>query len=761
MKKRLVIECVLVILGMLLFGVGLASAGVSEVKAKAFHVAVNGDDGNAGSRVSPFGSIERARDAVRGYKSKHPTGDITVWIHGGTYQLKETLVFSLADSGNLNQRITYAAWPGEEPILSGSARVTGWKLLDHAPKDLPRVAQGKVWVADVSQLRQMKAKQKKSPSVASQMDRVARFFTLYQGRGQLPRARGEKFFLVKNSKRRRKISDNSYTPFLKNHMADWADISEGELMLIPDRSWVYNILPIEKIDLKRKRLITAVPGTYNLSRTRTHVQVPNTQIQNVLGLLDKPGEWMVDRRTNRLYLWPKNLVAGKPSDDIQVPVLTELIRVQGKTDYRGAKDTPVEYLTFKGLTFIHGDRIAWQGMTGWGVQHDWERFDTASAMLRFRGAENCAVEDCQFLDAGASGLRLDLHAQRNRIIGNKFHRLGGVGILLAGYGPGTKDVNRNNIVSNNHISHIGQLYAGSPAIFVWQSGGNRIDHNLIHDTPYVALVVTGRISWSKDGKAQCSRTVRWADVKQAGWTPSNLPKSWTTREKYLHARNNLVLRNEIHHVMQVCCDGNAIYVSGAGGGNRVIENYCHDSPSRHMNSAIRCDNDQHGTTIERNIIFRTGGDAEGFMSKGNNTIRQNLVIDLRSNSGRHRGYLRFFSGDIHGSIIEGNIFYSRDAKQTIIADGKPRGGKPATRFRQAHADYNLYFNEQLPHWGLEILTTHQKLGIEQHSIIADPMFVDIDKQNFQFRKGSPALKLGIAQPIQIKKIGLQGKYRRK
>ena len=43
-------------------------------------------------------------------------------------------------------------------------------------------------------------------------------------------------------------------------------------------------------------------------------------------------------------------------------------------------------------------------------------------------------------------------------------------ILLAGYGPGTKDVNKRNEVSSNYVHHTGRHYWGSPAIFVWQSG---------------------------------------------------------------------------------------------------------------------------------------------------------------------------------------------------------------------------------------------------------------------------------------------------
>jgi hypothetical protein len=96
-----------------------------------------------------------------------------------------------------------------------------------------------------------------------------------------------------------------------------------------------------------------------------------------------------------------------------------------------------------------------------------------------------SIEQCRFADSGAAAVRLDLHCRNNRIDGNVIERVGGVGVLLAGYGPGTKDVNTGNSVSGNHIHHIGELYWHSPAIFAWQSGSNRIANNLIHHTPVV------------------------------------------------------------------------------------------------------------------------------------------------------------------------------------------------------------------------------------------------------------------------------------
>jgi len=85
--------------------------------------------------------------------------------------------------------------------------------------------------------------------------------------------------------------------------------------------------------------------------------------------------------------------------------------------------------------------------------------------------------------------------------------------------------------------------------------------------------------------------------------------------------------NEISPVMEKLDDGNCTHVSGTGGQNVVRDNYLHDVPSFRVNAAIRCDDDQHGTIITGNLIWRTCG--EGLINKGNNTFVNNVVTDMR------------------------------------------------------------------------------------------------------------------------------------
>jgi hypothetical protein len=46
-------------------------------------------------------------------------------------------------------------------------------------------------------------------------------------------------------------------------------------------------------------------------------------------------------------------------------------------------------------------------------------------------------------------------------------------------------------------------------------------------------------------------------------------------------------------------------------------------------------------------------------------------------------------------------------------------------------------------------------GFDANSLVADPLFVDVAKDNYRLKPASPALKLGFV-PIPFDKIGLQG-----
>jgi len=408
---------------------------------------------------------------------------------------------------------------------------------------------------------------------------------------------------------------------------------------------------------------------------------------------------------------------------------------------------PVSGITFNKLTFTHTDRKAWgeyEQREGWGLQHDWDMFDSPTAMLRFRGAAYCQVVQCQFTQGGGSGVRFDLYAQKNQVLNSEFKHLGEAGILLVGYGPGTKDVNKHNNIINNHIHNFSEIMWHSPGIWAWQSGHNLIKNNYVHHNNYSSVLITCRVDPNQPKNAQGGRTIRHAEIpKNAKDKAGRIYEEWKIREPYLHGRNNLLEYNEITHTMQRMGDGNAFYVSGAGANNIVRYNYIHDNliPSKSI-FMLRCDDDQHETLFYGNIIDNNFGGS--IKSKGNNDVINNIITNME-------GYIAFSSYPSTGAVVKKNIIIANSIIEPVT--------KAKTRVEEQillssmKIDSNLYFHPTNKEWLNNYFEILRKGGNEKSSLFGNPLFINTKKGDFGFKEGSPALELGI-EPLNTSKMGL-------
>ena len=712
------------------------------IKADIF-VSPDGNDNWSGRKASPdasgadgpVASFARARDLVREIKAAGPARDIVVLFRGGVYRIEQTVVFSLDDSAAAGKTITYAAYGDETPVFSAGVPIAGWRRLEGDLPGLPAQARGNVWMARAPKGLRL-------------------FRTLYDGPDRLPRARTAGLVPAVQYPKPAGPDDSirMTMPFERGAMRAYENLKDAELVIRPMYPWVLNILPLESVDESECVAKTAVRATYPMGQVH-HARVePSAWVENVADGMLQMGNWMLDSARGVVYYWP---VGDGPSEQIVAPGLVELVRIEGQIDYEGPADQPTRGLVFKGLVFTHGDRLPQQAdKVGLGLQHDWEMFDSPTAMFRFRGAEQCTIEGCRFYNSGGSAVRGDLHCRQIRILDNVIEHIGGAGVLLAGYGPGTKDVNLDNIVSNNYIHHVGEIIWHSPAIFAWQSGHNRIAHNLIHNCPYTGIVVSGRISWNPTGKGDASRTVRWAELKRVFGAYQPPSFEWEYRQQFLHGRGNLVEYNDISYTNEILTDGNGIYISGAGGGNVVRGNFVHDNDSPHMAEGIRCDDDQHQTLIAGNVVYRTGGMGVGITSKGRNDIINNIIacpIEPKI----QRGMISLEPHGPHdGSIIERNILYATSPYHEPYYESlNYRQNSDWKILDTCRLDHNIYYNTVDQQWGPRCLDKNHAKGIDTHSISADPMFVDLPRRDFRLKDDSPALKLGFEQ-IDVTKAGL-------
>ncbi|MFC1763028.1 right-handed parallel beta-helix repeat-containing protein [Planctomycetota bacterium] len=720
----------------LMAGSGCSIAATDSALKADFYVSTEGSDTWSGTLAAPdaqgsdgpFATLERARDAVRDLK-KQKSSDIVVLVREGTYRLDDTLVFGLEDSSAEGSTITYAAYPNETPVFASSVEVDGWKRLEESPSALPSVAHSKVLVADVS----------------------SRFYTLYDGEGRLPRARSQGFAAqvpasASELAELKRTKNKLYFP--EGALKNWSNLDDVELLIRPQHAWIFNILPLASVDEETRIAHTKIPGSYSLRpQIIKLIETKLCWVENVLEALDEPGEWVLNTREGKLYLWPRS------ETPVLRPQLRELIRIEGEVDKSGPRDLPVRNLTFRGFNFTHGDRYTLR-LDDAGLQHDWDMLDTDNALFRLRGAENCVVENCHFSDSGGSAIRVDLYGQKTRIENNHIEKMGGGGILLCGYGPGTKDVNKNNTVVNNHIHNIGEIYRHSPGIMLWQSGENRVANNLIHDAPYCGVIVSGFLYhfFERSDGRELVRTVRWNEVGEVASL-----QTWNGALPFLHSHDNLIEYNEIHHVMGEMGDGNAIYIRGAGSGNIIRRNYLHHllGPTR-MQAAVRTDGGQRDTLIAENLIYKCT--SKGIVLKLNNRVENNIIADLVE--ARFGGesipasYITLREAPLDGATIKRNIFYQTGDQALFYDERQERRFPVMAEAKDADTDYNIYYSVNNGTLSETVLNKTQSGGVDAHSLVEDPLFVDPSKGDFRLKPESPVLKMGIV-PIDLSKVGLR------
>ncbi|UUV20120.1 right-handed parallel beta-helix repeat-containing protein (plasmid) [Fusobacteria bacterium ZRK30] len=538
--------------------------------------------------------------------------------------------------------------------------------------------------------------------------------------------------------------------------------------------WQLSVLPVDKLDAEKGMVYTTEEGTV---AAFLKPEQPSW-LENLPEFIGKAGEWAADSLNKLIFYWPKS---EEELNNIWAPKLKELIRVEGVTNYDGSEDTPVENVHFEGITFLHSERDTKDAATkARGLQHDWEFFDRGNALLRFRGAKNCSVRECRFTASGGTAIRGDLYIQGVVIEDNEIDYVGSMGILLCGYGPGTKDVNKRNIIKNNLIHHTGELYHHGHAIFLWQSGENIISHNTIHHVPRKAIGVAGirlpllelidttwddsslLIRWDEmdsatKGKGYKLTKMIEESIKASGDTDGEVTDSlrdelWKLYMPFLHGKNNIIEYNHVYQALTKLGDGAVINISGAGEGNVVKRNYVHHISTNKASGVLRTDDWQSGTTFQENVIYKSNIPA--VVRKNMTHVINNYFIDVSV-----KQTVRFASypneSKTSGALLVKNIYAETEGSMGLYKEGYRSPGMVTPN--DVVSDYNIIYTPHNEKIGTELLSKNQNDGMDINSLSTDPFFKNLEAQDFTLDLSSPAYKLGI-ESIDVAEMGIMKKY---
>lgn len=409
-----------------------------EPKA-SFFVAVDGNDSwsgtlsrpNAEGTDGPFATLGSARDAIRAMKAANPLSQpVTVMVRGGAYYLNETLVFGVQDGGTKDCPVSYTAYPGETPVVSGGRVIEApWKGYkdEIVVCSIEDVKQGK-WY-----FRQLAVNGKR------------------QKRSRLP-SEGE-------YRREDAVSETSFK-FSDGHMRNWPNLDDVEVLVF--HSWNESRFRIASLDEKERVVAFRDPKARHTIGWRGAGGPNRYYVESVLEGLTGPGQWYLDRRSGELYYWPTEDLA---ESTVVAPVLGQLIRFEGNVD----EGKYVEHLDFSGFTFCDTN---WELSAG-GYPDCGDVGDIVDpSAITFQAAKFCTFENnCM---KNLATYALELTGDGNQVTDNEIFDVGGGGIISRSYGK------ERNAITYNHIHHCGLDFPSAVGINI-DDGGGTIAHNLIHD----------------------------------------------------------------------------------------------------------------------------------------------------------------------------------------------------------------------------------------------------------------------------------------
>ena len=545
-------------------GAQAADGGTSNAQA-TYYVSPQGNDCNPGTLAAPFRTLSNARDVVRTVNSAM-TGDIIVYLRGGTYALTGALSFAAADSGTKGFYVKYLNYPGETPLLTGGQPIGGWTVSDSVKN---------IW---------------QSTGVTS------RFRQLYVNGTKAIRARSPNLGTAGAANFNRITGADQTVPNVQvasSQVANWNNLTKVEMHLMIN--WGDATLRLASYSTTGATAFLKFqsPEADILSQRPFPILASVKQayyFENALEFLDAPGEWYLNETTNTLYYQPRT-GEDMSTATVVAPMVETLVSVMGAS----ADTNPAHHIWFQGLAFAHSTYLR-PGSFGFldGQAGQYNVSATAqnqqyvgrpSAAVLVANANNIWFERNIFSQMAATGLDFNYGTHDDTIVGNVFTDIGGAGVSVGkfvqdettefhiAYNPSNaSEICTNDVIKDNYITNVTTEIQGACGIACGYPRTIDIEHNEVSDVNYTGISVG------------------------FGWTATANAMS-----------GNRINYNNIHDIVKVLADGGGIYtLSNQGSGSQMEYNYIHDFQKSQWadygDHGLYLDEQTSGYTVSHNVL---------------------------------------------------------------------------------------------------------------------------------------------------------------
>lgn len=609
-----------------------ATVTITPNPSADFFVSPAGNDSNPGTFASPFATIAKAQSAVQGILVGR-TNSIVVMIEGGAsgnYFLASPLKFSSADSGTPTVNISWQAYPGDSPAISGGMRVTNWTQSGNTwTATLPATAQYFEQLfyistsAGVQSGRRLRTRltSSTSPAYVGTYYHVAGPVSATTSSTNCPN--------LGQTNGEYECYDRFQYTAGDPISSTWANLSPpagnpcgaasnayptGDIALYSFELMGTSKMLIDCVDTSNQIIYLTGPireRTSLTDETTGFIAGHRYLIENVKDELTQPGQWFLDRSTSPMTLTYIANTGENPNTD------TVIIPQMPVNDPQVMVATNLQNVTFQGLTFEHDN------FTVPSVGYPYNRLDqNITSAVSCLNCQNVTFNGVTITETAGTGIDFSTSNPAGTTANNAFENGQIFDVAAHGIRVGqlsapsdtASNVPQFTTVQNNVIEGFGRVFPKGFGIAQGCNHDNLYTQNTIFDG-YSGGINMGALNCANSGTSL--------------------------------AGNDVASFNSIGNLGQgISNDFGCVYfnTSPVGvappSGNQALNNICHDVSDAsaigdgdgYGGQGIYLDNNTGLVTVQNNLVYRVSSATvaqtcgpQGTGSSNQNTITNNIL----------------------------------------------------------------------------------------------------------------------------------------